>query len=165
MLQIYESGMTFGSYRPEQVYKIENSQVHSYVGTSVKSVEFVLLRGENKIFFIETKSSSPKSETSWERYQEFIDEISEKFIHSFDMLCALYLGRLDDEGEMGEELKALSCSEADFIFVLVIRGHKTAWLLPLQEELNRKLRFHNSIWKSRVIVMNDEIAKDYHLII
>lgn len=68
MLQIYESGMTFGSYRPEQVYKIENSQVHSYVGTGVKSVEFVLLRGENKIFFIEAKSSSPKSETSWERY-------------------------------------------------------------------------------------------------
>lgn len=165
MLSILESGMEFGCYRPEQVLKIENSQMHKQAGACVKSVEFVLLREKNKIFFIEAKSSSPKETTSWKRYQEFLDEITEKFIHSFDMLCAWYLGRLDDGGQAGAELKKATYSKADFVFVLVIRGHKPDWLLPLQEELNQKLRYHKSIWKSSVIVMNDTIAKECHLIV
>lgn len=165
MLRILESGMVFGEYRAEQVFRIENSKIHNQVGNGIKSVEFVLLKGENKIFFVEAKSSSPRAETSWERYQEFLNEVTEKFVHSFNMLCALFFRRLNDNGEMGAELKSVSQAEADFIFILVIRGHKEAWLLPLQEELNSKLRYHKSIWKSRVIVMNDEIAKKYHLII
>lgn len=51
MLQISESGMVFGNYRPERVFKIENSQIHNRMGTGIKSVEFVLLKGEDKIFF------------------------------------------------------------------------------------------------------------------
>lgn len=62
-------------------------------------------------------------------------------------------------------MKKVTYSKADFVFVLVIRGHKPDWLLPLQEELNRKMRYHKSIWKSSVIVMNDTIAKEYHLIV
>lgn len=165
MLQITESGMVFGNYRPEQVFKIENSHMHDQAGMGIKSVEFVLLRGTDKILFVEAKSSSPRETTSWERYQEFLNEVKEKFIHSFNMLCAWYLGRLDDAGEVGADLGAVSCDKVNFIFVLVIRGHKESWLQPLQEELNQKLRYHNSIWKSRVIVMNDMIAQKYHLIL
>lgn len=164
-MQILESGMIFGDYRPERVYKIENSKMHNHVGTGVRSVEFILLRGTDKIFFIEAKSSSPKAETGWERYHQFLDEIVEKFVHSFQMLCAWYLGRVSDEGEIGTGLKAVTCVEARFVFILVIRGHKKEWLLPLQEELNQKMHYHNSIWRSSVIVMNDEIAREYHLII
>lgn len=165
MLQISESGMVFGNYRPERVFKIENSQIHNRMGTGIKSVEFILLKGEDKIFFVEAKSSSPKAETSWERYQEFLNDITEKFIHSFNMLCAWYLGRIDDGGQVGTELKMATYADAGFIFVLVIRGHRAEWLLPLQEELNQKMRSHNSIWKSRVIVMNDSIAREYYLIL
>lgn len=100
-----------------------------------------------------------------ERYQEFLTEITEKFIHSFDMLNAYFLGRYDDGGQMGSDIKSITCANASFIFVLVIRGHKDTWLLPLQEELNRKLRYHASIWKSRVIVMNDTIAREYNLVV
>lgn len=133
-MQISESGMKFGNYKPEHIFIIENSRLHKSVGTGVKSVEFVLLRESDKIFYVEAKSSSPKSETSWERYQEFLDEITEKFVHSFDMLCAWRCGRLDDGGEISDDLR-------------------------------KKLRYHDSIWRSTVIVMNDEIAKKYHLII
>lgn len=163
-MEILESGMVFGHYRPEQVFKIENSQMHKHVGTGVRSVEFILLRGADKLFFVEAKSSSPKAETSLERYQEFVKEITEKFVHSFHMFCAWYTGRVSDEGEIGANLKTVTYDEAKFVFVLVIRGHKKEWLLPLQEELNQKLRYHNSIWKTNVIVMNDEVAKTYHLI-
>lgn len=164
-MQIVESGMRFGDYRPEQVFRIENSQMHSHVGTGVRSVEFILLRSTNKLLFVEAKSSSPKAESGWERYQEFLNEITEKFVHSFNMFCAWYLGRLEDEGEIGTDLKTVTCNNAKFIFILVIKGHKKEWLLPLQEELNQKLLYHCSVWKSRVIVMNDDIAKKYHLII
>lgn len=163
-MQISESGMVFGNYNPAKVFKIENSQMHKHVGSCVKSVEFILLKGEHGFWFIEAKSSSPKSETSWERYQEFIGEITEKFIHSFNMFCAWRLGRLGDNGEIGADLAAVPCETADFVFILVIRGHKKEWLLPLQEELKQKLQYHNSIWKSKVIVMNDKIAREYHLI-
>ena len=162
-MQILESGMIFGNYDPDQVFKVENSQIHNQVGNGVKSVEFILLKETDKIFFIEAKSSSPKLETDWKRYQEFLNEISEKFVHSFDMFCAWYMKRLKDEGEIGTALRTAPVDKAKFVFVLVIRGHKKEWLLPLQEELNNKLRYHRAIWKSRIIVMNDEIANAHHL--
>lgn len=164
-MQISESGMNFGDYKPEHVFKIENSHLHTSVGFGVKSVEFVLLRGSDKIFYVEAKSSSPRSETSWGRYQEFLDEITEKFVHSFDMLCAWRFGRLNDGGEISDDLRSVVCADAKFVFILVIHGHKREWLLPLQDELRKKLRYHYSIWKSTVIVMNEEIAKGYHLVI
>lgn len=164
-MQIIESGMIFGNYSPDRIFKIENSYLHKCAGSGIRSVEFILLKGTKKVFFIEAKSSSPKSDTSLEKYQEFLDEIANKFIHSFEILCAWYLGRMNDNGEIGTKLKTVSTIEADFIFVLVIRGHKKEWLLPLQEELNQKLHYHNSIWKSRVIVLNDEMAKKYNLIL
>lgn len=164
-MQILESGMIFGNYKPEQVFWIENSQMHNDIGSGVKCVEFILLRGMDKIFFIEAKSSSPKSDTSWDRYQEFLDEIKDKFIHSFNVFCAWYTGRLIDEGEIGTELSAVAYPDAKFVFILIIRGHKKEWLLPLQEELNQKLRHHKAIWRSNVIVMNDEIARKNQLIV
>ena len=165
MIQIRESGMIFGNYEQPCLYRIENSKLHKELGDGIKSVEFILLRDANKIFFIEAKSSSPKAETNAVRYHEFIDEIADKFIHSFNMFSAWKVGRLDDAGEAGDKLQAVRMKDISTIFILVIRGHRREWLLPLQEELNRKLRCQRSIWKSRVIVMNDEIAKQYHLII
>lgn len=164
-MQILESGMKFGDYKQERVFKIENSFLHRQAGLSVKSVEFVLLNGKDKFFFIEAKSSSPKKGTNNQRYQEFLAEITEKFIHSFDMLCAWYLKRVEDEGQIGEEFKNVTFSNAKFVFVLAIHGHKDSWLLPLQEELKLKLRYHTSIWKSQVVVMNEDIAKKYRLIV
>lgn len=164
-MQILESGMVFGDYKPEQVFKIEDSKLHHKTGAGVRSVEFILLKKTDKVFFVEAKSSSPKADSGMERYQEFLTEITEKFIHSFDMLNAYFLGRYDDGGQMGSDIKSITCANSSFIFVLVIRGHKDTWLLPLQEELNRKLRYHASIWKSRVIVMNDTIAREYNLVV
>ncbi len=165
MVQIKESGMIFGKYEPQCLYQIENSKLHKGLGTGIKSVEFILLRDTNKIFFIEAKSSSPKAETNAVRYHEFIDEITDKFIHSFNMFSAWKAERLDDAGEAGEKLQAVRMKDISTIFILVIRGHRREWLLPLQEELNRKLRYQRKIWRSSVIVMNDEIAKQYHLIL
>lgn len=165
MLQILESGMTFGYFEPEQVFRIENSLLHNQIGSGVKCVEFILLKKPDKLLFVEAKSSSPKAETSWDRYNEFLSEITDKFVHSFDMLSALQYRRLDDQNQAGSDIKNITYESICFVFILVVNGHKEAWLLPLQEELNRKLRYHRSIWKSRVIVLNEKIAKKYNLVL
>ena len=86
--------MIFGDYNQGRVFKIENSQMHKEAGSRVRSVEFILLKGKNGLWFIEAKSSSPKSETSWDRYQEFIGEITEKFIHSFNSINSLLSSKI-----------------------------------------------------------------------
>ncbi|CAI3211301.1 hypothetical protein CNEO2_20093 [Clostridium neonatale] len=36
--------------------------------------------------------------------------------------------------------------------------------MPLSDALKEKLSYHNTIWKSQVVVMNDMLAKQYNLI-
>lgn len=162
MVQIEESGMVFGNYPEEKVFRLEDSQTHKAVGQGVRSVEFLYMLKEDLLAFVEAKASSPRKETNMERYNEFINEILEKFVHSFDMYMASKVGRYD-------ELSGLVASGDDiklrYRFVLVINGHEPSWLLPLKEELNRKLLYHRKIWKSDVIVMNDEVARDKGLIL
>ena len=52
--------MIFGDYNQGRVFKIENSQMHKEAGSRVRSVEFILLKGKNGLWFIEAKSSRPK---------------------------------------------------------------------------------------------------------
>ena len=163
-MEISESGMLFGDYRPEQLFRIENSDLHMHIKPNVKSVEFVLLRNEKNLLFVEAKSSSPKSETDEGKYQEFLNEIMEKFVYSFNILCAWRLGRLEDTDEIGSDIKEVNFKDAKFVFILVINGHKKEWLLPLQDELRGKMRYYRAIWNSQVVVMNEEIARERHLI-
>ena len=96
MVQIVESGMIFGNYPEEKVFKLENSQTHKSVGTGVRSVEFLYMLKEDMLAFVEAKSSSPRKENSMKRYTEFINEILEKFVHSFDMYVASKVGRYNE---------------------------------------------------------------------
>lgn len=110
MVVIKESNMLFGEYEDNKVFKIENSELHNKIGNGIKVVEFILLRNGKYIDFIEAKSSSPQpSNDNKERFHEFIEEISDKFIHSF--------------------------------------------------------KYHNRIWKSDIIVINEQLAKQYNLVV
>lgn len=163
-MEISESGMLFGDYRPEQLFRIENSDLHMHIKPNVKTVEFILLRNEKDLLFVEAKSSSPKAETDLGEYQKFLNKIIEKFICSFNMLCAWRFGRLEDTDEIGSDIKGVNFKDAKFVFILVINGHKKEWLLPLQDELKQKMRNHRAIWNSQVVVMNEEIARERHLV-
>ena len=160
MVTIRESGMVFGEFPEDCVFKIENSNTHKIVGDGVKTVEFVYLQAKNKLLFVEAKSSSPRYDTSIERYYEFIDEITDKFVHSFEMYMALKLRRYE---ELSEKLATVDDSDMKYRFILVINGHKNDWLLPIQEELKIKLRYHHNIWKSEVVAINEQTAKSWNL--
>lgn len=167
MIQITESNMIFGDFEEDKVFQIEDSKLHKNVGNGIKVVEFILLSKENELSFIEAKSSSPRpTENNIIRFNEFISEISEKFIHSFNLYYSSILGRCTDyeREEINDRFKNLDNSKIKFKFILVIKGHKVEWLMPLSDALKKNLAYHNTIWNSQVVVLNDEMAKDYRLI-
>lgn len=161
MKLIKESEMFFGSYPDDRVFRIENSDTHRRAGEGIHSVEFIYLQENDKLLFVEAKSSFPRLATSKERYDEFINEIYEKFIHSFDLYIASKVGRYT---ELGGMIKDVKDSELKYRFVLVINGHKDEWLLPITEELNSKLKYHKKIWKSEVVAINEKTAEKFKLI-
>ncbi|WP_058953323.1 hypothetical protein [Clostridium tyrobutyricum] len=165
MVEIRESNMIFGDFEENKIFRIEKSKLHNKIGAGIKVVEFVLLRNVNELNFIETKSSSPRpTKQNVIRFNEFIDEILDKFVHSFNLFYSAILKRNKDYGEINSNFFELDNSRTKLKFILVIRGHEIEWLLPISDALKKKLSYHNTIWKSEVIVMNDKIANKYDLV-
>lgn len=66
--------------------------------------------------------------------------------------------------EMGQNLRRFSPASSQVRFILVIPHHKRDWLSPIRDELRKQLRKITRIWNIDVVVMNEEIAREYHLI-
>ena len=60
MVSITESGVNFGDFSEEDLYKIEHSQGHLSLGEGFKMVEFTYIRNSS-LFVIEAKSSIPRA--------------------------------------------------------------------------------------------------------
>lgn len=177
MLEIDESGMTFGPFPESDCYRIEKSALHKSVNeksqkeNGIKVVEFLLLRNqpdrEVQIWFVEAKSSSPRPETR-PNFDEFIQEIQEKFVGSFSLCLATCLKRHPCfDAELPDSFRGIDLSTINFKFVLVINHHKPQWLPPLQDAMNKALRVTIKIWglsPNSVAVINDEMARQYGLI-
>ncbi len=161
MFTTTESGMIFGPYPEELVFQIEHSETQRKAGGGIRSVEFLYLQPENKLLFIEARSSSPRSDTDEARFEQFISEITEKFLHSFHMYTASKLGRYS---EMDGKLRECSDADMKYKFILIINGHQDEWLLPIQDALRKRLIYHNKIWGSEVRVLNEEMASMLKLI-
>ncbi len=163
MIRVVESNMIF-EFEEKHIFQIENSNLHSSLGDGIKTVEFVVSVKPDEILFVEAKSSSPQPKAeNKERFDEFIDEISDKFIHSFNMYLTSVLKRnLVDK--IPDKLLNIELETAKLKFILIIKGHKIEWLQPLKDAFDRIMIDYNKIWKSSVIIMNDEIAKEFKLI-
>lgn len=163
MIRIQESKMIF-EFNEEQIFQIENSKLHHDIGDGIKTVEFVVTVKENEIYFVEAKSSSPRPiPENKEKFETFINEISDKFIHSFNMYLSAVLERNNFE-EIPEKLFEIKKDKAIFKFILIIKNHSIEWLLPLKEAIHKKILPHIKIWESNVVLMNEEIAREYMLI-
>ena len=166
MISIRESEMEFGPFAEDTVYQIEKSRLHESVN-NVKTVEFILMKGvrEKALHFVEAKSSSPRpggmNET---RFDEFVDDISKKFLHSLNLYCSAIMNRHNTVNDIPNSFKDAVFSDMAIKFVLVIKGHQIEWLPPVQEALNRKMIGYSSIWNTQITVINDEMAARYGLI-
>lgn len=163
---ISESGMEFGPFNKEFIYEIEKSKLVKRL--KIKIVEFVVYY-KRAIIFLEAKSSSPmpkeKSTSEFNNFDEYIDEIVEKFTNSVNLFFSLNLKRYDDN--MGAKLKEMKLSKSNLKLVLVIRDHKDEWLPPINDDI--KLRVKNlskscNIDPSNIIVLNLDGAKKKGLV-
>ena len=77
MVSITESGVNFGDFSEEDLYKIEHSQGHLSLGEGFKMVEFTYLKNQ-KMFMVEAKSSIPNPRNTSD-YENYWNEIFEKF--------------------------------------------------------------------------------------
>ncbi|WP_193768957.1 hypothetical protein [Metasolibacillus meyeri] len=163
MIQVSESDMLF-EFEENQIFSIENSRLHTEIGKGIKSVEFVVSLKEQEFVFIEAKSSSPQpTKDNQEKFDTFIQDVSDKFVHAFNMFLTAILRRYHDEAIPINFLE-MNKQEATFKFILIIKGHQIEWLQPLQDAFSKSLLYHRKIWGSHVIVMNEELARDYRLV-
>lgn len=163
MESIIESGMTFGPFAKDDCFCIEKSNVYGNIKGGVKISEFLLLKN-GKILVIEAKSGAPHpgNKTS---FDDFINEIREKFINSMSLYLAMRLKRHSD-GELSDTYKKLDLAEITFLFILVINGFEDEWLIPIKDALARALFSTSKTWALQipsVIVCNEALARKYKL--
>ena len=164
MVEITESKMVFGPYSEDDVFEIEKSELNQMAGDGISTVEFMLVRDISKVLFIEAKSSTPRESTDKDRFEAFITEIREKFIHSFELYQALRCQRYETSAQVGNNLKSMDWKQSEIKFVFVIHGHQKEWLPPIREALLKEMESFSKIWKSDIIVLNDEMAMKRNLI-
>ena len=161
---IHESDLLFGEYKKEHVFHIEQSTTYKSLGTNIRVIEFVLRHKNNVILMIEAKSSSPKP-GNLDDFEDFIEEIREKFVHSVDLFFSVIIGRINDrENDMPDYFKSVDYSNVRIKMLLVINGHKINWLPPVSNALHQKLKRQIKNWQLELAVINHEQAKEYGLL-
>lgn len=164
IVEIHESGMVFGPYSTDSCLHIEKAQTYQRIVQGVKTVEFLLYKTmPNRILVVEAKSSSPRPGS--DNFNKYIDDIRNKFLNGLSLFIAMRIGRHPD-ADLPINMAKTDISKVNFVFVLVINGHREDWLQPLADALNKSLHAAIKIWAAhpRVAVLNDQYARKMGLI-
>lgn len=170
-ITILESGMEFGEYNSEDCFYIEKSvQYQSELDTEgLKTCEFVLLFDKN-LLFVEAKSSCPnylncdKSEEKKVKYNEYINSIANKLKHSLQLYFNIVLRRYSNK-DFSNTMQKYNYSNADIVFVVVVRNAEMSWLAHYKEKIEQLLNEEMRLWKIKsLIFLNEEWAKKKKLI-
>ena len=168
---ITESEMNFGKFEEEALFHIEDSKIYKDLGSGIKTVEFILKYDRNSILFLEAKKSCPnaanrhESEEKEQKFEEYYSSITEKFVASLQIYLATLLEKYPDTLEVGAELRSMdSMKEIQLKFILVVKNAKDiTWLTGPLAELKARLLQVRKIWGIEVVVLNEELAREYKL--
>ena len=166
-MTVTESGMQFGPFDQDDIFYWEKSKLFTTFGAGTKSVEFICLDKENAFCLLEAKTTAPNPEgpKGQEGFDEYLEEISEKFIHTFDLFMATWIKRYDDKDhEMPSNFLAQDIGKITIKFLLVIKESKELWLRPINDALNRILLRYRKTWRIKVAVLNEDMALSERLI-
>lgn len=166
MVSITESGVNFGNFSEEDLYRIEHSQGHRSLGEGFKMVEFTYIR-ESSLFVIEAKSSIPRP-TNKEDYDKFWNEIFEKFENA---LLLQLMGCLQRNDTVMQELpnnhKQIQWNRISIKLRLVIPSVPSEHLAPLTDFFRKKIHKIKILWNipnGDIFVLNKELALKENLI-
>lgn len=158
--------MTFGEFDKENLFHIEDSQIYKNLGSGIKTIEFIIKRADNRITFVEAKTSCPnaaninESDEKQTKFEEFYSSVTDKFIASFYIYLAAILNRFHNISEVGDALNTHDMQGTQIEFILVIKkADDIAWLAGPLAELKKRLLMVRKIWGIKVKVLNEELAE------
>jgi hypothetical protein len=152
---ITESSMNFIA-NVDDTYHIEKSSAYAGVGNGVKTVEFVRKMKDNRLWFVEAKTYFPDDDDRSKRGDR-IKEICDKFLHALNLYCAVRLNVIVDT-------LPSTFDENNILFVLVIKDQPIDRCEMVQAVLRDRLLPYLRIWKTNVLVINHDQAKEFRLI-
>ena len=120
---------------------------------------------------MEAKKSCPnatnrhESEEKEQKFEEYYSSITEKFVASLQIYLAAIMEKYSDTSEVGTELRSVdSMKEIRLKFILVVKNAKDiTWLAGPLAELKARLLQVRKIWGVEVVVLNEELAREYKL--
>jgi len=157
-----QSGMDFIA---DNTLHIEESELYKNVGEGVRSVEFVRIKDGN-LLPVEARTTFPNPNNPCKdnkaRFQNEIDEICDKFMHSLNMLSSIELGvtaeTYPDDFLLPEE--------TSLVFMLVVKNHEFKWLGSIKNKIEANLaRYLKNIWRPKVLVLNQNAAIKQGLVV
>ncbi|GMM73654.1 hypothetical protein MTsDn5_36070 [Alteromonas gracilis] len=165
MIEIPESGVTFGPFQTDSIFQIEKS---TNLPQSSKPVEFVFLSSNNKsLVLVEAKSSFSKPENNID-FDKNLNEIYQKIVDSISVLLCAHIGRHSKiREELPEKIKSLNWAKIDIKIRLVIPSFHKEWLPPITDALRNRLRHFlqsTGIPYMNFQVLNQELALKQNLI-
>ena len=160
-----ESGMSFGPFTANNRFAIEKSKLHRSLGDGYKIVEFIALKDDKELVFVEAKPKGYISNLAVPYLDSKIRELTEKFENSIDLFLSAFIGwRMDEHNEIGSMLKTSNYSHIKGKCYLVINGADDGICMGISMALQETLRRRLNIHKLDVIAINDVAAKEYRLI-
>ena len=159
MITLTESGIEFGPFEEQNLFRIEQSPWLSCL-TGIKACEFVLWeKQKTELIFVEAKSSVPSSSKSAKEYDAYFIKIFEKFDNSLQLLASGAVGRPKElTAELGSGISNLDWEQTKILFYLVIPKVPDEFLQGLTDKLRLTLRRPLKLWSADAFVINERLA-------
>lgn len=167
MVTITESGVTFGHFTSDDCYEIEHSKGHNSLGQGFKMVEFTYLTNQ-KLFVVEAKSSIPRA-TNQPNYDQYWEEILEKFENALMLQVMAYLRRNPAaDTELPLQHKTMDWQQTSLQLRLVIPTVPDQHLPPITDKFRQCLNKLKKLWNikdTHIFVLNESKARQQGLLV
>lgn len=159
-----ESEMRF-MFDDERILLLEKQPFFATM-QDVRACDFITLQKRKTgsiLLFIEAKSSAPKRTEPLEQY---LQEVYEKFWHSL----LLYIGTIfkrfrEGPEDIPKDMRNKSNLSGKITCILVVRGHKSEWLPPLQEALRKRAKPLRTAFSLRDVFVTNEAGAARHQLV
>lgn len=164
-MDIVESNMLL-PFDNQNAYRIEQANIVQEKRDIKVCEYFALING--RMLLIEAKSSSPRPENKI-KFDEFIDEISQKFIDTLLLFNALSIGRHGEaeRNNLPTNIQQIPLANVQYAMYLIVHGNEIEWMEPILAALKLKLKHCLKSWNIQdinVYAINHETAKTKGLI-
>ncbi len=163
-ISITESGMTFGSFAPKDVFEFEKVLTGLKFGDHVSKVEFIVRHGFGSaaIAFVEAKRSVPCQSDA------FFAEVRLKMIHALTVWFTAVCGRHEQLlNYLPDNLNKVEHLKLPLKMYLVIPEAPDSMLPQLSDKFRQSLSAEQKIWAIRysdISVLNECRAKKQGLV-